>query len=74
VYVAGPDYPELLDVLNVGERVVLHDDEMEMEAVLEYEPDLGRFLGVVDLSTLKDFPTDESSSRPSQRMEEQSET
>jgi len=58
VYVAGPEHPELLDVLKEGERVVLYDEEMEMEAVLEYEPSSGKFLGVVDLSTLKDFPTD----------------
>jgi hypothetical protein len=60
VYINTRLHPELLEALNEGERVVLFDEEVQMEAVLEYEADYGRFLGVLDWSTLKDFPTDMS--------------
>jgi hypothetical protein len=75
VYVNTRLHPELLDVLKEGERVVVYDEEVQMEAVLEYEADYGEFLGVLDWSTLKDLPTDtEPSLGPTQPTEEQSET
>jgi hypothetical protein len=68
-------HPELLDVLQEGERVVRYDEEMEVEAVLEYEVHYGRtyVLGVADWPTLTYFPTDtEPSSGPTEPRDEHS--
>jgi hypothetical protein len=64
IYVSGPEHPELLGDLTDGERVVLFEPEdIEAEAVLEYEADCNRFYGVVDWETLVHYPIDEDAFR-----------
>ncbi|MFL5762160.1 MAG: hypothetical protein ACJ789_20870 [Thermomicrobiales bacterium] len=63
VYVSCRTQPELLSILQVGQRVVLFCEDMEAEAVLEYEADRDNFYGVVDWSTLVHYPIDEDAFR-----------
>ena len=47
---------ELLKLLRPGIRVVLHDSELEVEAIAEYDAAYKGWLGKPDWSTCRDLP------------------
>jgi hypothetical protein len=48
--------PELLDVLQSGARVILYETrDLEVEAIVEYDPAHRHWYGVADWSTVRDY-------------------
>jgi len=59
VYIPDALQPKLLHELADGEKVMVYDEELEMEANIELDGETGRLYGVLDPSTLRYFLTDE---------------
>ena len=47
--------PEILDWLAEGMRLIFFDEEMEVEGVIEFDPQYGFWLGKLDWSTKRDL-------------------
>jgi hypothetical protein len=55
VHINTDIYPELLDQIKEGMRVVFFDEELEVEGVTEYDTRYRFWLGVPDWSTRRDL-------------------
>lgn len=55
VYINTGGHPELLEWLAENMRLIFYDEEMEVEGVVEYDPQYGFWLGKLDWSTKRDL-------------------
>ncbi len=60
VFIAGigrqsPRDVELVNVLRDGEHVLLYDEDMEIEAIVEFDVEHSRWMGVPDWATLRHY-------------------